>query len=223
MELYEAMRSTFSAREFTNELIPDEVLYRILDNARFASSGGNRQGWRVLVVSDPHVREEFGRMTEPAVCRYVTQVAAGENPWNTIHTSNVDEQALAATQLPDTLTDIYARAAVVLVVCVDLSVIASTDQYLDRVGVISGASIYPFVWNILLAARAEGYGGVLTTFLPATEPAAKALLKLPDEFAIAAALPLGRPLKPLTRLNRRAVETFARRETWDGVPFEMDD
>ena len=44
----------------------------------------------------------------------------------------------------------------VLVVCVDLKVVASTDQDLERVGVISGASIYPLVWNILLSARHEG-------------------------------------------------------------------
>ena len=44
MELYDVMRTTFSAREFTDAPVPDEVLYKILDNARFASSGGNRQG-----------------------------------------------------------------------------------------------------------------------------------------------------------------------------------
>jgi len=51
----------------------------------------------------------------------------------------------------------YRLAPVLLMLCVDLSVIASTDADLDRVGVISGASIYPFAWSILLAARAEGW------------------------------------------------------------------
>ena len=50
MELYEAMRTTFAAREYTGESINDEILYSILENARFAPSGGNRQGNRVIVV-----------------------------------------------------------------------------------------------------------------------------------------------------------------------------
>ena len=55
-------------------------------------------------------------------------------------------------------------------VCVDLEVVAALDQNLDRIGVISGASIYPLVWNILLAARNEGYGGTITTMAVAEEP-----------------------------------------------------
>ena len=54
-------------------------------------------------------------------------------------------------------------AGAVLVVCVDLGVVAATDQDLDRVGLISGASVYPLVWNMLLAARNEGFGGTITT------------------------------------------------------------
>ena len=50
MELYDVMRSTFAVREFTADPLPDEVLYRILDNARFAPSGGNRQGAQIIVV-----------------------------------------------------------------------------------------------------------------------------------------------------------------------------
>ena len=60
MELYDAMRTAFAAREFTGEPVPDEVLHRILDNARFAPSGGNRQGWRVIVVRDPAKRAALG-------------------------------------------------------------------------------------------------------------------------------------------------------------------
>ena len=50
MELYDVMTTTFSGRDFTEEALPDATLYRILDRARFAPSGGNRQGWKVIVV-----------------------------------------------------------------------------------------------------------------------------------------------------------------------------
>jgi nitroreductase len=56
MELYDVMRTTFAVREFTDDPLPDPVLYRILDNARFAPSGGNRQGTHVTVVRDATVR-----------------------------------------------------------------------------------------------------------------------------------------------------------------------
>ena len=89
--------------------------------------------------------------------------------------------------------------------CVDLKVVASTDQYLERVGVVSGASIYPFAWNILLAARHEGLGGTITTLAVAEEPKLQALLGIPRHVAVCAIMPLGRPRRPLTKLKRKPV------------------
>ena len=66
MELYDAMRTTFAARDFTDDEMPDETLYRILDNARFAPSGGNRQGGRVIVVKDP---VSYTHLTLPTILR----------------------------------------------------------------------------------------------------------------------------------------------------------
>ena len=56
MDLYEVMRTTFAAREFTDEPVPLETLERMLEQARFAPSGGNRQGWKVIAVQDPSTR-----------------------------------------------------------------------------------------------------------------------------------------------------------------------
>ena len=159
MELYDVMRTTFAAREFTDDPLPDATLFKILENARFAPSGGNRQGWYVIIVRDRTTREALAALTAPAAKRYVAQQQVGESPWNSVNPTQVDAATVARTPVPARLTEPVLHAAVVLVVCVDLQVVASTDQYLDRVGVISGASIYPFAWNILLAARQEGYGG----------------------------------------------------------------
>jgi nitroreductase len=112
---------------------------------------------------------------------------------------------------------------VLLVICVDLSVVASFDSNLDRVGVISGGSIYPFVHNILLAARDAGYGGVITTSLANREPEAQQLLGLPRHIAIAALVPLGRPIKRLTRLRRRPVEEFTTIDRLDGPALVRGD
>jgi nitroreductase len=219
MELYDVMRTTFSGRAFTNDPLPDATLHRILDHARFAPSGGNRQGWRVLVVRDPATRKALAQLTEPAAKRYTAQVQNGENPWNTIDPPRVDAATIERTPAPPHLTETVIKAAVVLVICVDLKVVASTDQNLQRVGVISGASIYPFAWNILLAARQEGFAGTITTLAIAEEPRIQALLDIPPHVAVAAVMPLGRPAKTLSKLRRKPVPEFTMLERWGGAPL----
>jgi nitroreductase len=221
MELHEAMRTTFAAREFTGEPLPDAALARILDHARFAPSGGNRQGWRVVVVRDPVTREKLAGLTTPAAKRYTAQLQAGENPWNTVDVSAVDAAAVERTPPTARLLEPVVKAAVVLVLCVDLKVVAATDQHLDRVGIVAGASIYPFAWNILLAARAEGFGGTLTTLAVAQEPAIKALLGIPPHVAVCAVMPLGRPARSLTKLRRKPVREIATRERFDGPTLDL--
>jgi nitroreductase len=219
MELYDVMCTTFAAREFTSDALPDATLFKILDNARFAPSGGNRQGAHVIVVRDAQTRQALAELTTPVAKRYTAQREAGESPWNSVVPMAVDDVTIAQTPVPPHLTEPFLKAAVVLVVCVDLKVVASTDQYLDRVGVISGASIYPFVWNILLAARHEGFGGTITTLTVAQEPRLQALLGIPEYVAVAAVIPLGKPVKQLTRLRRKPVTDFVTLERWDGVPL----
>ena len=219
MELYDAMRTAFAAREFTPDPVTDEVLTRILDNARFAPSGGNRQGGHVIVVREQSTKDALSELARPAAQRYAAQTAAGENPWNTFVPSQVTAGTIAATAIPPGLTEPVRRAPVVLVVCVDLRVVASIDQHLPRVGIASGASIYPLAWNILLAARNEGLGGVLTTMPIAEEARVKALLHLPDYMAVCAVILIGKPLKQLRKLKRRPVSAFAHRERWDGEAF----
>jgi nitroreductase len=219
MELYDVMRTTFAAREFSDDPLPDTTLFKILDNARFAPSGGNRQGWRVIVVRDHKTREALVALTIPAAKRYAAQQQAGENPWNTIDPTSVDAVTIEQTPVPARLTESLRQAAVVLVVCVDLKVVASTDQNLERIGVISGASIYPFVWNILLSARHEGYGGTITTLAVAQEPQLQELLGIPQHVAVCAIMPLGKPLRQPTKLSRKAVPAFATLERWDGEPL----
>jgi nitroreductase len=219
MELYEVMRTTFSAREFTGDPLPDATLFKILDHARFAPSGGNRQGFAVVVVRDGKTREALAALTVPAAKRYIAQVQNGENPWNTIDPPRVDAATIERTQPPARLTEPVLKAAVVLVLCVDLRVVASTDSELDRIGIISGASVYPFAWNILLAARHEAFGGTITTLAVAQEPKIRELLGLPPHVAVCAVMPLGRPARQLTKLKRKSVAELAVLERWGGPPL----
>src|SRR5256885_8993498 len=132
MELNDVMRTTFAARVYPGEPISDAVLYDILDIARFAPSGGNRQGDKVIVVRDPATRDQLARLTEPAAKRYIAQIKLGESPWNTVVPSKVTAEEVASTPAPPALTEPFRTASVVLVFCVDLKLVASSDQFLDR-------------------------------------------------------------------------------------------
>ena len=206
-------------REFTDEPVPDTALHAIIEQARFAPSGGNRQGTRVIIVRDSATKAAIAELAVPAAKRYRAQQQRGENPWNTVDETTADAAAIEATSAPAGLTTQYSAAPVLLVVCVDLKVVASVDRYLDRVGMVSGASVYPLAWSILLAARAAGYGGTLTTMPIAEEPKLQALLGLPKHVAVAAVVPLGRPVRTLTKLKRLRVSEIAMHERWGGPPL----
>lgn len=220
MELYDVMRTTAAVREFTGDPLPDDVLGRILDHARFAPSGGNRQGAHLVLVTAAATREALAELNKPAVRRYAAQSAAGETPWNPVRPPGPSAEEIAATEVPSYFITPVLTAAVVLVVCVDLRAVAATDQDLDRVGLVSGASVYPLVWNVLLAARNEGFGGTVTTMAVAQEPAVRELLGIPEEYAVAAVVPLGKPVKQPTKLRRQPVEEFVTWQRFDGAPFQ---
>ena len=93
-----------------------------------------------------------------------------------------------------------------LVVGVRLDDLAVTDAELPRQSIVGGASIYPFVQNLLLALRAEGLGAAMTTLLVPAEEDVRELLGIPDEIALAAHIGVGHRADPWPRrLARRPV------------------
>ena len=76
MDLYDVMRTTSAVREFTGDPLPDDVLHTILDNARFAPSGGNRQGARIIVVRDQATRRALADLDRPR-CTPLHRAASG--------------------------------------------------------------------------------------------------------------------------------------------------
>lgn len=215
MELLTALRTTGAIRVFTDEAVTDELIAEILDSARFAPSGGNRQPWRVAVVRDRAIRAELARLMQPTWDEYIAARASGQAPFNPVDYVSPVEVAGAPNELLDTLVE----APAVLVIAADLSQVAAMDLDLDRMPLVSGASIYPFCWSVLLAAHQHGLGGVLTTFLARSEPATAALLDLPADHAIAAMVVLGMPVNRPTRLRRRPVHEFATVDRFSGTPL----
>jgi nitroreductase len=214
----ELLRTTGAARRFTDEPIAPLVVHQILDDARFAPSGGNRQPWRVAVIVDPALRRQIGDVMQVVWNEYSSR-PAGVSPFNVVDDDQPGPPSTPLPHVPNEMLDAIESIPVVLAVAADLRAVALMDGHLERPPITAGASIYPFCWSILLSARSRGLGGVLTTFLSRKEPAAAPALGLPEHHALAATIFLGVPERRSTKLKRRPVEEFATVDRFDGDPF----
>jgi nitroreductase len=218
-----ALRTTGAIRDFLPAPVPDDVIARVLDTARFAPNGGNRQAWKVVLVKDPNIRRGVRDAYLPGWYEYVAQREAGLVPFAPIADEEAVSRALLETGTAERAAPGFAehldRAPVMLVLLADLRALAAVDKDLSRYTFAGGASVFPFAWSILLAARDEGLGGVITTMAVRREAEVKALLGAPDELVVAAVIVLGRPVRRFTKLSRRPVAEFATVDTCDGPPL----
>jgi nitroreductase len=225
MELRDALRTTASIREFSARAVDDAVLFSVLDDARFAPSGGNRQAWRVVVVKDIFQRRAVAAAYLDAWHDYVGSLLAGITPFSPLATEDErraasdKREAARALSNPDGFAETLAAVPVMLVVAADLGSFAATDRDLERYHLVGGASVYPFVWSVLLAARERNLGGVMTTVAIKNEASLRSTLNLPNDFAIASVLALGYPQRSVTKLKRREVSEFTSVDSFDGEPF----
>jgi len=215
MEIIPTLRTTGATRTYTDDPVPDAAVHQLLDDARFAPSGGNRQPWKVAVVKDVGIRRRMAELMQPVWDTYIARGALGITPFNSVDDREPDD----VPHSPNALLDGIESVPVVLAVAADLRRIALMDGLFDRPALTGGASIYPFCWSILLSARDRGLGGVMTTFLSRVEPAAAPDLGLPEHHALAATIFLGVPVHQVTRLRREAVETFTTLDRFDGPAF----
>ena len=216
MDLQDAMRCAPTSRRFTDEPVAQEALVRALELARFAPSGGNRQGWRVIVVRDPALRSGLAELYLPHWRAYTEMTGAARilaDP------SAFDERAVRMITAADDYATGLADVPVHLLVGVRLEDLAVTDAGLERQSIVGGASVYPFAQNLLLALRAEGLGAAMTTLLVPAEAEVKALLGIPDGIALAAHIGVGHRADPWPkRLARNPVSDFAFSDRW-GEPL----
>jgi nitroreductase len=159
MDLIETLRSTGAVRDFLPDPIDDDVLYRILDTARFAPSGGNRQGWQVIVVKDPEKRRALRDLYLANWYEYLAISSAGLVPWAPV-TDRVAE-AEAASRAPQLAEEAAARTAagspgmaealdlapVLLLLVVDLTELAAVDRDLGRYTFESPMDVKGQVWR----------------------------------------------------------------------------
>jgi nitroreductase len=226
MDLSQALRSTGAVRDFTADPVPDDVVYGLLETARFAPNGGNRQAWHVIVVRDPATRVALRDLYLPGWYEYLPQMEAGLTPFAAV--TDRDAEAAARTRAPEHaergaaapgFAERLHEVPLLMVLTADLRNLATLDRDLDRYTLVGGASIYPFAWSLLLAAHDAGLGGVITTVAIREEPALRDLFALPEHVVVAGVLAFGYPAgKRATKLRRNPVESFATVDRYDGPP-----
>ena len=209
--LLEGLTTTRAIRRYRDEPVPPEVLRAILFAATRAPTGSNRQTFRFMTLTDgPNAREAKRLIGE-----------AGRRVWtNKRVRDGYDRGSGAPSGEPNSPKSRMAR-----------SMQAYTDDFETVPALIlpcfmryreptssEGASIYTACQNILLAARALGYGGVFTGFNFAVDEQLKALLAIPSEVFIAGTITLGKPAGGHGPVRRRPMAELVFEETWGAAP-----
>jgi nitroreductase len=200
VDVLELMRTTGTARFYKPDPVPDELLYRAFESARFGPQGGNRQPVRWIVVRDPGMRQKLRDIYVTGWDAYLRKALGGDY--------RVDGNRIleAADQFAKRLHEV----PVLLVVCARMQDLWISDADLPRQSIVGGASVYPTVQNFCLACRALGLATAITTVLCQFESEVKDLLGIPDEYATAAHLAVGFPANGFpSKLKRRPVEEVA--------------
>ncbi len=194
--LLEAMATTRAIRRYTDAPIPDRDLAEILWHAGRAPSGSNRQPFRFLVLRD-------GPGATAAKALLGDAFRAG---WN----AKREADGYRPSRFADSMqryVDRFERTPVVVLVCL--------ERY-RRPSPYEGASVYPACQNLLLAARALGYGGALTMWHLGVETELRELLSIPDGVALSACITLGVPEGRHGALRRKPLDEVVFDDAWGG-------
>jgi len=202
MDFFDVVTTQRAIRRLKTDPIPDAALRQIMDAAICAPSGGNRQGWSFIVVRDPAKRARLGELYREAWSELM-KVPYYRDAASAPPDSPAGRMLASARHLGQHL----GEAPVLILACIALDPGAQPT-------LTTGASIYPAVQNIMLAARALGIGSCITTIHRFRDAQMKELLGIPSDVETAALIPLGYPLGNFGRPPRRPLREVAFADRW---------
>jgi len=205
-DLFDTIRTTRAMRRLKPDPVPDELIRKILEAGACAANGGNTQRWRFLVIKDPEIKKKVQVYYKRAFDEVVGPRYLASAPPPGVTRERYTRQHAAV----EYLTDHFHEAPVWIVACLDEGTATPTRG--------SGASIYPAVQNMLLAARALGLGATLTTRHLLHEKEAEAALGLPPGVRSYAILPIGYPMGKFGPVGRGPLADIVYQDRW-GQPY----
>jgi nitroreductase len=205
-DFFDVMHTTRAMRRLKPDPVPDALIAKILRAGVCAPNGGNTQRWRFLVIKDAKIKQAvqtyykraFDEVVGPRYLESAPPPGVSREAYNRQH---------AAVQY---LTDHFHEAPVWIVACLEEGTALPTRW--------SGASIYPAVQNMLLAARALGLGATLTTRHLLHEKETEAALGLPPGVHSYAILPIGYPMGRFGPVGRGPLHDVVYQDRW-GQPY----
>ena len=203
MELREAMRTARAVRRYRSDPVPDDVLARCLEAASWAPSGSNRQGWRFVVLRSPEARAVLGAAYRRGWAEMAGAYGAAPDPSD-------DSRRARLLRTMAHFVEHFEEVPVYVLFCVRAR---EREPWLT-----DGASVYPGVQNFLLAARDEGLGAVITTWFEYCQPELREVVGSPDDWLLAALVPVGWPVGSHGPVRRRPLSELASVDRWDN-PF----
>ncbi len=208
-ELFHIMRTTRAMRRLKPDPVPDELIHQILQAGQWAANGGANQRWRFLVIKDRSIKEQVQKWYQKAFDEVVGPRYRGSEPPPGSSPGRYRRQHDAV----EYLTEHYHEAPVWIVACQDDGEETPTRS--------AGASIYPAVQNMLLAARALGLGATLTSRHLRHEKEVEEILGLPPGVHSYAILPIGYPMGNFGPVRRGPLADVVYQDRW-GEPYIMD-
>jgi nitroreductase len=205
-ELFEIIHNTRAMRRLKPDPVPDALIAKILRAGVCAPNGGNTQRWRFLVIKDTKIKKAVQTWYKRAFDEVVGPRYLKSTPPPGVTREAYDRQHAAV----EYLTDHFHEAPVWIVACLEEGT-AVPPRW-------SGASIYPAVQNMLLAARALGLGATLTTRHLLFEKETEAALGLPPGVHSYAILPIGYPMGKFGPVGRGPLGDIVYQDRW-GQPY----
>ena len=205
-DVFDIIQTTRAMRRLKPDPVPDDLIRKILEAGVCAANGGNYQRWRFMVVKDTATKKAVQVWYKKAFDEVVGPRYANSPPPPGVSKEKYARQHHAV----EYLTEHFHEAPVWIVACLDEGKNTPTRT--------SGASIYPAVQNMLLAARALGLGSTLTTRHLLYAKEAEAALGLPEGVHSYAILPIGWPMGRFGPVGRTKLEDVVFNERW-GQPY----
>jgi nitroreductase len=205
VELLDAIATTRAIRRYRPDPIPDADLATILWAASRAPTGSNRQPYRMLVLRDgPHASAAKAVLGRAARAAWSTKRA--NDGYDEGSGTRADAPKARMARAMDHFVDHFEEIPVVVLACF-IRYRAPTPT--------EGASVYPAVQNLLLAARDLGYGGAISMWQSMCEPELRAELGIPDAVALCATITLGLPMGRHGPVRRRPLGELVYEDAWD--------
>ena len=203
-DIYEVMQTQRAIRRWTDEPVDREVIERIIQAGCWAPSGSNSQPWGFLVVTDDGKRQ---RLAQAIRSSFESRVGRSFPNPDQVEDPTQRRMYRGAKNLFDN----FAAAPVWIIPCI------LSNLYLARAAdsLLAGSSIYPSIQNIMLAARAEGLGTVLTTPQDGIMDELREELNIPEDALPVAIIPMGHPNANFGPVTRRPLDTFLHWNGWN--------